>query len=245
MSYDPFTLVLRDFTALLAVEETGDGVRVTTHCMYPSNGLVRVTLRAGRETVVASDEGEAVGEALSAGIALRNPDRILRSIVRQQGLDIHGGVISTPRMPIEAAPLAILLVANTAKEAAQWLYDHQKLKRDRDFRRLLAHFLKKTFADRVAPTTIIGASNKPHKFVHVISLPDERKLIVDPVQNDPSSINARVVANLDVKSPKLVQRIIFDDQEDWSAADLNLLSVGAPAIPFSQSPSTIQRVASG
>jgi hypothetical protein len=245
MSYDPFTLVLREFTALSAAEETEDGLRVTTHCMYPSNGLVRVTLRAGRATVVASDEGEAVGEALSAGIVLRNPDKILRSIVRQQGLDIHGGVISTPKMPIEAAPLAILLVANAAKEAAQWLYDHQKLKRDRDFRKLLAEFLRKTFDVRVAPTIIVGASNKPHKFAHVISLRDERRLIIDPVQNDPSSVNARVVANLDVKSPKLIQRIVYDDEEDWSAADLNLLNVGAITIPFSKSPSVIQRVAGG
>src|SRR6202040_4142770 len=101
MSYDPFTSVLRNFEALSAAEEVEDGIRVTTHCMYPSNGLVRVTLRVGRETVVASDEGEAVGEALSAGIVLRNPDKILRSLVRQQGLDIHGGIITTPQMPIE------------------------------------------------------------------------------------------------------------------------------------------------
>jgi hypothetical protein len=42
----------------------------------------------------------------------------------------------------------------------------------------------------------------------------------------------------------LVQRIVYDDDEEWSSADLNLLSVGAIAIPFSQSSSVIERVAS-
>lgn len=112
-----------------------DGVRVTTHCMYPSNGLIRVTVRGSADTIVAYDEGEAVGEALSAGITIRNPDSLLRFLVGSQGLRINNGVIHTRQMPIGDVRSAILLVANTAKEAAQWLYEHQKIKRARDFRK--------------------------------------------------------------------------------------------------------------
>ena len=246
MSYDPSfhlsAVIARGLNDLSAIEATDDGVRVTTHCMYPSNGLIRVMVRGGVETIFASDEGETVGEALSAGIQLRNPDNVLRPLVRQQGLNILKGIIQTPRMPLDAAPLAILLVANAAKEAAQWLYDHQKLKRDRDFRKLLADFLQRTFEQRVSSTTIVGASNKPHKFAHVITLNYGRKLIVDPVQKEASSINARVVANIDVRGPKLIQRIVYDDDDDWSAADLNLLGVGAPAVPFSAASDVIRRV---
>ena len=39
------------------------------------------------------------------------------------------------------------------------------------------------------------------------------------------------------------QRIIYDDQEEWTTADLNLLQVGAPAIPFSRSAEVIYRLA--
>jgi hypothetical protein len=238
--------VNREMKELFVVEVRGDAVRVTTQCMYPSNGLVRVTIRGGADTIVATDEGETLGEVMSAGIVLRDPDRTLGTMVRGLGLNIEKGVIHTPRMPLTSAPIAIIMVANTAKEVAQWLYDHHKIKRDRDFRKLLSDYLKKTFDDRVTAARIVGASNKPHKFPNVISFANGHRLIIDPVANDPASINARVVANMDVasmKNPQIDQRIVYDDEESWSAADLNLLQVGAPAVAFSKSQEVIQRVA--
>jgi hypothetical protein len=122
-----------------------------------------------------------------------------------------------------------------------------KIKRTRDFRIALADFLKKTFEDRVSHNAIIvGHSNKPHRFANVVSFSNGKRLIVDPVAHEASSINARVVANLDVKAnndPMLEQRIVYDDEEDWTAADLNLLQVGASAIPFSRSEEVIERLA--
>ncbi|QDP26930.1 hypothetical protein [Bradyrhizobium cosmicum] len=238
--------IMHGMRDIATIEVVGDGVRFTTHCMYPSNGLVRVTVKGGRETVYASDEGEAVGEALSAGAVLRNPDKLLRGLLRPQGLDISNGIIRSDRMPLEAAPLAILAVSNAARDIAVWLYDHHRLKSSRDFRRMLSEFLKHKFDDQVSAATIVGKSNKPHKFANVISFPNGRRLIVDPVANDPSSINARVVAHLDVRStndPTIDQRIVYDDAEKWSPSDLNLLQVGANVIPFSKATDVIQRAA--
>jgi hypothetical protein len=238
--------VTRGMRDIATIEMMDDGVRFTTHCMYPSNGLVRVTIRGGRETIYASDEGEAVGEALSAGATLKDPDRILRGLVRAQGLEISNGIIRSSRMPLEAAPLAILSVSNTSRDVAHWLYDHHKIRRDRDFRKMLSDFLKTSFEERVAAAAIVGKSHKTHKFQNVISFPNGRRLIIDSVANDPSSINARVVAHLDVRNTNdatLDQRIVYDDEEKWSPADLNLLQVGASVIPFSRAPEVIQRAA--
>jgi hypothetical protein len=111
---------------------------------------------------------------------------------------------------------------------------------------VLAEFLKLTFDDRVSHNAIIvGHSNKPHKFAKVL-LPNGRRLIVDPAAHDASSINARVVSNLDVRAirdPLLEQRIVYDDKEDWTPADLNLLQVGATVVPFSRSSEVIRRIA--
>jgi hypothetical protein len=215
--------------------------------MYPSNGLVQVTVRGGVEWVAVSDEGGAVGEALSAGIPVKNFDRVLSGLISEHGLVMRGGVIQSPRIPIDAAFMGILHVANASQEAARWLYDHMKLKRSRDFRSMLAEFLKKTFDDSISHNAIIiGHSNKPHKFANVISLAHGKRLIVDAVANEASSLNARVVANLDVRAtnnPLLEQRIVYDDEEAWTPADLNLLNVGAIAIPFSRSPEVIERIA--
>jgi hypothetical protein len=69
---------------------------------------------------------------------------------------------------------------------------------------------------------------------------------VDAASNDASSINARLVANLDVKAtndPMIDQRIIYDDTQSWNLADLNLLQLGATIVPFSKAQSVIQRIA--
>ena len=127
------------------------------------------------------------------------------------------------------------------------MFGHGKVTRTRDFRLLLADFLSKRFDDRVTHGEfVVGNSNKRHKFANVVSLGGERKLIIDPVSNDASSVNARVVANLDVKAignPNLIQRIVYDDGDNWSAADLNLLQVGAVAVPFSRAGEVIERIA--
>jgi hypothetical protein len=251
MSYEPndlASLIRNGLNEMALLKRVDDGVRVTTHCMYPSNGLVQVVVRGGVSTVVASDEGGAMGEALAAGIPIRDYGRQLAHLVKAQGVLIRGGVVFTPPMPTGAAPLAVLLVANASQEIARWLYEHMKIKRTRNFKEMLAAFLKKTFDDRVAPAIIVGHSNKPHKFANVISFQNGRRLIIDAVANEPSSVNARVVANLDVKAvnnPLIDQRIVYDDEEDWMPADLNLLQVGADVVPFSRSSEVIQRLAHG
>jgi len=240
-------LIGRRLNEMASIKCVDDGLRVTTHCMYPSNGLVQVSVRGGTSTIVASDDGGAVGEALAAGIPMKDFSRQLAHLVKDQGLFFKSGTIFTPQMPIEAAPLAILLVANASQEIARWLYDHVKIKRTRDFKGLLAAFLKKTFDDRVAPAVIVGHSRKPHTFANVISFPNGKRLIVDAAVSEPSSINARLVANFDVKETHdqlIDQRIVYDDEDDdWTPADLNLLQVGATVIPFSRSAEVIERIA--
>jgi hypothetical protein len=240
-------LIGRSLDSIASITRTADGVRVTTHCMYPSNGLVQVTVRGGVETVVASDEGGAVGEALGAGIPFRGYSGMLARLITDQGLSISDGVIFTPRIPIEAVSIAILHVANASQEGARWLFEHMKIKRTRDFKDMVEKFLKLTFDDRVSHNVIIvGNSNKPHKFANIVLLPNGKRLIVDPAIHEFSSINARVVANLDVRAvndPLLEQRIIYDDQEDWTPADLNLLQVGATVVPFSRSSEVFARLA--
>src|SRR5207248_9765634 len=71
--------------ALAAIRQIDGGWRVVTHCMYPSNGLVEITVRGGVRNIVASDEGGALGEALSAGIPIRDYRGAVAHIVREQG----------------------------------------------------------------------------------------------------------------------------------------------------------------
>lgn len=242
----PEQLLLR-LAATTGATEAGDGVRVSTHCLYPSNGSVTVLVRGGNDEFVVSDEGGAIQEISASGRQPVAADRTLQRLVRSQGLRADNGVIYSPRVPASCLVPAILLVANASKEVADWALSNIKLRAQRDFRKDLAALLCRHFhANLKHDLPILGASNKQHKFRHVIHLPRNKRLLVDPAVNEASSINARVVANIDVKmskNPDILQLIVYDDGEEWDAAQLKLLGLGAPTVAFNKAEQEIMRLA--
>lgn len=237
--------LLEMLSRMVVASQIEDGVRVSTHVLYPSNGTVSVVVRGGRNTFIISDEGGAVAEMTSAGLGIVLLDQMVKRRVRNRGLSVSDGAILSPPVSLEAVPAALLLVANASRDIAEWGLSHFSFSTPRNFRKDLAALLGRHFHDNLKhDTPIIGKSNKVHKFSHVVYLSGDRKLLVDPATNDASSINARVVANLDVRmveNPLIDQLIVFDDQLKWKASDLKLLEVGAPTIAFSRAESEIVR----
>jgi len=242
------TYVREAIAEIATVGSHGDAVYVNTLCIYPSNGFVQVMVYGNQSSFTVSDNGGAVNELQAAGVDLTRSDASLSRFVKRHGLTFRHGEIQSPVCSRAELPSAIALVANASKDLADWLFDNSKIKRNRDIKAIVRSLLQMTF-DRNAikeDGTIVGVSNKPHKFENIIFLSNDRRLIVDPVIRDASSINARVVANMDVRLANLVgveQRIIYDDEDDWQPEDLNLLQVGATVVPFSQSAGVIRRVA--
>jgi hypothetical protein len=231
---------------MIVTTSIGDGgVRASTHVLYPSNGAVTVTIRGGTDTFIVSDDGAALGELISSGLKSEISDRQIFAKVKTQGLRVQDGTISSPRVPTEAVPAAVMLVANASAEVARWALDHFSFEEKRNFRKDLENILGRYFHDNLKHNTpIIGASNKPHKFNYVVYLQKDRRLLVDPVTNDHNSIVSRVVANLDVSNahdPYIDQLIVYDDHLKWSASDLKLLELGAQTVPFSQAEPEIRR----
>lgn len=239
-------LIQRELANLFSVNAESGFVRVVTQCMYPSNGYVQVAVRAGENTFVVSDEGGAIEEIVSAGATLTNPDRMVAPLLRPMGLRISKGVISAPACGPSDIAYSISVVANASRTVADWLFSHARIRPHSNFKEVVSNYLAATFAENVKQEVIVGTSNKPHKFDNVIFLGD-RRVIVDAVVHDSSSINAKVVSNLDVKSAGLAnveQKIIYDDTDDWSAQDLSVLAIsGASLVRFSQAPKVFERIA--
>ncbi len=228
----------------LPVYDLGDGFRVSTQCLYPSNGGVSVIVRGRGDTFVVSDEGGALDEVAASGRREGGSDKRLRSLVANQGLKVSGGAIHSPPVSAKALPAAILLVANASKEVADWGLSHIRFAVSRNFKETLMEILQKHFHDNLRHESIAGESTKTHKFGNVIYLTDSRRLIVDPVVNDPSSINSRVVANMDVRmlrDDRIDQIIVYDDRLRWTSSDLALLKLGAQIVPFSAAEPEIMR----
>lgn len=239
--------LLEQLSRIVTATPTEDGVRVSTHVLYPSNGAVSVVVRGGAEHFQISDEGAGVAEFASAGISTIASDRMLAHQVKRLGLLVYGGAIMSPMVPADAVPAAILLVANASRSIAEWGLSNLHFRVHRNFRRDLAELLGRYFHDNLKnDAPIIGKSNKPHKFGHVIYLDGDRKLLVDPVVNEASSINARLVANLDVRlaeNPDIKQLIVYDDSLNWKSSDLRLLEMGARTVAFSRAEAEIQKLA--
>lgn len=231
---------------IFGVEETVGGIVATTHCLYPSGEFVRVLVRHGEQTFHVCDDGGGVREIEAVGANPSNPDRAIAHILKPLGLRSRNGVIQAP--PCDASELAcsIAFVANASKVVAEWLFTHQRVRPHASFREVLANYLHHTFPKKILTHEFLGESNKPHKFENVISLSNGVLIVVDPVIHEASSINARLVANLDVQRahhPRLQQRIVYDDADSWSPAELNLLGIGATVVPYSRAPEVLSRLA--
>lgn len=231
--------------------QVANGVRFNTQCLYPNNGHVRLLVMGEGETFIVTDEGGAFKEAIEAGANPEYKDIRFQRALKQQGLSMRAGAINSPKVSLEALPSAIALVANASKETAEWIFEHWRLERTRKFKSLLRQLLKDEFhVKALQEQNITGESNKPHTFESVIQFMNGSRLLVDAVVKDSNSINARVVANLDVKGaghPHLLQTIVYDDEDEvWGAADLKLLGVsGVPIIPFSKSVEGLRSLVGG
>lgn len=134
---------------VVIAKPTEDGVRVSTHVLYPSNGAVSVVVRGGENSFVVSDEGGALSELISAGIRTIVADRMVAAQVRRRGLRVDNGAILSPVVPMKALPAAILLVANASRDVADWGLSRFPYHAPRSFKKDLAELLGHYFHDKL------------------------------------------------------------------------------------------------
>jgi hypothetical protein len=231
------------------MDEDGQ-VLVPTHCLYPSNGSVTVSVAGGIGSYFVHDAWGALEEVSAAGGTFPASDaaHMVRFIVSGYGLTIDDtGLIKAERVQADELLSTVMLIANASKDAAAELLSRFRPRLRRNIKAELASMLEVHFPHHVIKNQIVvGASNKPHRFDNVVRLRGDKQIILDVVTREASSINAALVAHLDVRNaklPNIEQRIIYDDQEPWQAADLNLLKIGAPPVPFSRAPEVLERLA--
>jgi hypothetical protein len=217
---------------------SGDRLIVPTFATYPSNSLVQAYVEGGRDRFVVSDGGGALKVVLGMGSASRTVHKLLSSFAKGTSVKVNSsGWIFLGGVTLKNLTSAISIVAEASREAAVLLLKHFNPKPAIDFRRDIEALLDIRFHDSVQKKGhLTGASNKLHSFDYLVRVNDNTLLALDAVVPDPSSINAAVVSHMDVKATRRLdvrQMIIYDDDDNWSAADLALLSIGAPSARFS------------
>jgi len=226
----------------------GNHVAVPTQHLYPSNGSVTVFVDVAHvNTYQVTDNGGAIEELSALGLTVSNPDSVFRSVCREYGVDTRKGVIQAPIVPLEGLSSAIVYVATASARAAEHGLAKLKSVRHRDLTEMVRGVLEHRFSlERLHDQeTVLGASNRQYTFDFSVEIPGDGKLLVDIVVPEPPSINSKVVSHIDVsknEDPNLIQRIVFDDEEDWRASDLSLLQMAATTVPFSHFGGNLDRL---
>jgi hypothetical protein len=240
--------ILLALNGLLHWEQVGSGCELETMCQYPSGTLVRVRIEGGSRSFRVTDLGGAMWEVEVTGA--KSKDDVTRSWARYlqpQGLTVINGEIVASEVEIGLLAAAVMTVANTSQQVAQEEIARARYVPDNNFKQGLRDFLDQTFLDRARhEVEMVGGSNKKHVFSHVIDKSNGGLLVIDPVLPEPTSMNSRIVAHMDLRSiqeNRITQRLVYDDRRIWAAADLQMLSLGAPVLAFSSVQSRIPSLA--
>jgi hypothetical protein len=219
----------------------GNTVVVPTHFLYPSRTVVTLHVECNGDRVRVSDGGGALREISEVGTFQFDVLKMLRSRAKSWDLTVSAeGWLLSEHLPIQNLADLVAWVATASHDLAAGLMSKMTTRpKIADFRQELDVYLEQKFTLNLKRNkSFVGASNKGHKFDYFVSLNgDDRGLIIDAALNDVSSINSAVVSHLDVaqvERPHLIQRIVYDDREEWKAADLSLLRVGATPLAFSK-----------
>ena len=223
-------------------------VVVPTHCLYPTNHIVNVYVEAGQSQFLVHDNGEALDQLRAMGGHEPYPGALMRAAVRRDGLKVGETYrIFAPAVSVDGLEGAIALVANAARDAAIMLISRHRPMPRRPLGEELEAILNIQFpALWRKEEVLVGESNKHYKFDYTVALRNKEKLVIEIANPDASSINAAVVANLDVRNANpsgLIQRIVYDDHEKWPAESLRLLRVGAPPLALSAANEALRRLA--
>lgn len=225
----------------------GNEYVITTHCQLPNGSLVKVHIRRSGDGWIVSDGGSALDEAVASGIEKPVFGLNIRRVIRDKGLSFADGRIESPRVGEKSLFNATIVVANAARDIAETLIFIGSAFTEETLESRTRAILVGRFRSWVLskPVIIPGASEREHKFDNALDLPDGRKVLVDVVKHQGNSINSTVVANLDVQrlnNPKLVQRIVFDPEENWKNEEIALLGVGAVPVALPSLGDSIHRL---
>lgn len=217
----------------------GRGYVVTTMCEFPSGESVSLYVEQNKETCFVSDAGKTYEYLKSVGIEYDDASRSFEKKLRSFGFQVSSSEIFAKDISIDLVPATIASLSNALVYLAMSEIDGYKIKdKYSDFRPQVRSVLDSMpkLKDRVFhDMKIVGASNRPHKFHHVINLNNNNFLAIDTVANDPNSINSVFAGNMDLKlkeDNKARQKIIYDDRQQWDASALNLLNEAAPLVKF-------------
>ncbi|MFN7389255.1 hypothetical protein [Brevundimonas sp.] len=236
-----------DILALLSkgnvCELTSSGLRVTTHCLYPSFDPVEVFVTPFGEGFIVNDGGGASASAWDHG--REGMDRCLAKASARFGVLAKGGVIEARASSADWLKAAILGVANASAAAAEAALERtvvvaERAMADRIFE-ALAHVVPKASIAREFEHR--GSSGKNWRYDFGVSANDNL-LLVNAVAPHHASISAKYVAFADTPDDEEDVRKLAVYSKKLETADATLITQVATLVPVGSVERGVRRVLS-
>jgi hypothetical protein len=231
---------------IVATEHRVGGSYIRTPLMYPSGSTVVVRIEQGDNRFFVSDVGLGFQEAelMGAGLMYSKP---AHTIASDAGVMFDNQAFFVLEASREQLAGAVVTIANCSQHATMRAADAlaEKTFEDRKVRlyeRLVKVFEPKTVSKNVE---IVGASHQKWQFATVVTLPNSRPTVFEPVTKHPNSIAAASMKFGDVALLKedAPHRVAVVQNKKELGALLTVLSRSANVIDDNESNERIVRLA--
>lgn len=232
-------------TLLLACSETDEGMRVATHCLYPSFEPVHVFVAKVGEGFKVHDGAGAARAAWDLG----RDDPTLRRVLRQQAemnhLSLTGDALVADAANNDWLVPAILAVANASAAAAMAVAARSAAAAEDNLRERVEVVLNAVVPEesRLAKSfEVVGRSGKTHAFDFAVRRHSGQWLLVGAVTPHHASISSRYVAFADTRGEnELIGSGLAVYDRPLQDDDAALMLQVAALVQFNALPSGIRR----
>lgn len=217
--------------SLLQIAGGREATRVGTTTLLPSGAVASVLVRnAGNETYFVSDDGAGRRDLLALGyLDLTSGDRRRGTdIASKLGLQFDGEGFSLREITADQLTGAIVFVAEAAREWASAAAENAARRVEASLARRVEDRIRAAIpkAKIAREAELTGASTKKYRFDLVMELSGDRKAVFESVAPNPSSLSSAHLKLFDLMDahPDWPREAVTERLEDWSAADVTLLS---------------------
>jgi hypothetical protein len=231
-------MVCEDVRSALAsfatCEETSDGARIATHCLYPSFETAYVYVVRIGEQYRVHDGGEAFRTAWTHG---RDENAINRAISAEAArfhLSVSNNQLVSQEVSAEWIAAAVLSVANASTFAANAAVARFIAAAEEALTERINRILVSTVpAERIAREFAVkGKSGGERRFDFAVRVGDEYGLLINGVSAHHSSIAAKFVAFSDVEAPIEFKFAVYDGRLETE--DTALMQQVASIVPLAR-----------
>lgn len=225
-------------------EETSEGARIPTHCLYPSFDVVHVYVVKFGDGYKVHDSCGAFRSAWEHGRDAPSITRFLYREAARYRLEVKDHAVVADVPSLEWLASGILAVSNASASAANSAVEHFVSAAEDDLVARIYEVLISTFNTKYVSKEFLsrGRSGKEYRFDFGIRGQNEDLILINAVSPHPASISAKYVSFADGGPNAMAKLAVHDRPLD--AGDISLLQQVAEIVPFRSLAPGVQRALS-